>query len=105
MKTKYYPHWKEIFVRPYGIAHTCEVGLLPSICVLVEPIISFTRLEQWVQGKETMERELYSRFVTVLNEKKAKIRDLQDTLRQLQDNHREERGRSALYGFLESLRL
>ncbi|XP_068616154.1 LOW QUALITY PROTEIN: DNA repair protein XRCC4-like, partial [Brachionichthys hirsutus] len=41
-------------------------------------------LEQQVQDKETLERELYSRFVTVLNEKKAKIRGLQDALRQLQ---------------------
>lgn len=87
------------------MVHTFKVGLLTSICVLVEPTISFTRLEQWVQGKETMERELYSRFVMVLNEKKAKIRGLQDTLRQLQHNDREERGRSALYGFLKSLSL
>lgn len=42
------------------------------------------------------ERELYSRFVMVLNEKKAKIRGLQDVLRQLQqtdDQQREEEGR------------
>ncbi|KAM4616171.1 DNA repair protein XRCC4-like isoform 1-T3 [Polymixia lowei] len=41
-------------------------------------------LEQHVQDKEMMERELYSRFVMVLNEKKAKIRGLQDTIHQLQ---------------------
>ncbi|XP_040898626.1 DNA repair protein XRCC4-like [Toxotes jaculatrix] len=41
-------------------------------------------LEQQVQEKEMLERQLYSRFVMVLNEKKAKIRTLQDTVRQLQ---------------------
>nr|XP_046242927.1 DNA repair protein XRCC4-like isoform X2 [Scatophagus argus] len=50
-------------------------------------------LEQQVQDKETLEGELYSRFVRVLNEKKAKIRGLQDALQQLQqtdDRQREE---------------
>ncbi|XP_047446907.1 DNA repair protein XRCC4-like [Mugil cephalus] len=41
-------------------------------------------LQQQVRDKETFEKELYSRFVMVLNEKKAKIRGLQDTVRQLQ---------------------
>ncbi|KAM4576124.1 DNA repair protein XRCC4-like isoform 2-T5 [Odontesthes bonariensis] len=40
-------------------------------------------LEQQVQDKEVLERELYSRFVMVLNEKKAKIRGLQDAVHQL----------------------
>ncbi|CAN9513323.1 unnamed protein product [Ophioblennius macclurei] len=40
-------------------------------------------LQQHVEEKETSEKELYSRFVMVLNEKKAKIRGLQDTIRQL----------------------
>lgn len=40
-------------------------------------------LKQQVQDKEVLERELYSRFVMVLNEKKAKIRSLQDAVRQL----------------------
>ncbi|XP_077378400.1 DNA repair protein XRCC4-like isoform X2 [Festucalex cinctus] len=40
-------------------------------------------LELQVQGKETMTRELYTRFVMLLNEKKAKIRSLQDALSQL----------------------
>ncbi|TNM89477.1 DNA repair protein XRCC4-like [Takifugu flavidus] len=46
-------------------------------------------LEQQVVDKEAMERELYSRFVVVLNEKKAKIRSLQDTLHQLQQAEEE----------------
>ncbi|KAM9859021.1 DNA repair protein XRCC4-like isoform 1-T2 [Aulostomus maculatus] len=41
-------------------------------------------LDQQLQDKEMVERELYSRFVMVLNQKKAKIRALQDTLHQLQ---------------------
>ncbi|XP_034025996.1 DNA repair protein XRCC4-like isoform X2 [Thalassophryne amazonica] len=51
-------------------------------------------LEKQVKDKEAMERELYSHFVLVLNEKKAKIRGLQDTVRQLQhtnDHQSEER--------------
>ncbi|KAF3695890.1 Versican core protein Chondroitin sulfate proteoglycan core protein 2 [Channa argus] len=42
------------------------------------------QLEQQVQDKEKLERELYSHFVMVVNEKKAKIRGLQDDVRQLQ---------------------
>lgn len=55
-----------------------------------------TRLEQQVQDKEMLERELYSRFVMVLNEKKAKIRGLQDAVRQLHqtdDQQRDKEGR------------
>ncbi|XP_054904746.1 DNA repair protein XRCC4-like [Poeciliopsis prolifica] len=40
-------------------------------------------LEQQVKHKETLEKEMYSRFVMVLNEKKAKIRGLQATVQQL----------------------
>ncbi|XP_070760363.1 DNA repair protein XRCC4-like [Enoplosus armatus] len=53
-------------------------------------------LEQQVQDKEMLESELYSRFVMVLNEKKAKIRGLQDAVRQLQqtdDQQGDEEGR------------
>lgn len=46
--------------------------------------IFFNRLEQQVYDKEILEKELYSHFVMVLNEKKAKIRGLQDTVRELQ---------------------
>ncbi|XP_026199032.1 DNA repair protein XRCC4 isoform X2 [Anabas testudineus] len=52
-------------------------------------------LKQQVQDKETLESELYSRFVMVLNEKKAKIRGLQDAVRQLQqttDQQKDEEG-------------
>ncbi|TNN29091.1 DNA repair protein XRCC4 [Liparis tanakae] len=42
-------------------------------------------LQRYAGGKEVLEAELYSRFVLVLNEKKAKIRSLQETLTRLQD--------------------
>lgn len=53
------------------------------------------RLEKHVQDKEALERQLYSRFVMVLNEKKAKIRDLQEAIRQIpcpDDQQRDEEG-------------
>ncbi|XP_077418116.1 DNA repair protein XRCC4-like isoform X2 [Vanacampus margaritifer] len=40
-------------------------------------------LEHHVQDKETLTRDLYTRFVMLLNEKKAKIRSLQDALSEL----------------------
>ncbi|XP_054467086.1 DNA repair protein XRCC4-like [Anoplopoma fimbria] len=55
-------------------------------------------LEQQVEDKEMLEGELYSHFVTVLNEKKAKIRGLQDAVRQLQQTEgqqRDEEGRQS----------
>lgn len=79
------------FVYMYVFAHT-----LVSVCFL-------TRLEQQVQDKEMLERELYSRFVMVLNEKKAKIRELQDAVLQLQkadDQQRDEEGRQRSADFL-----
>ncbi|XP_040914113.1 DNA repair protein XRCC4 [Toxotes jaculatrix] len=42
-------------------------------------------LKRYAAGKEALETELYSRFVLVLNEKKAKIRSLQETVTHLQD--------------------
>ncbi|GLD68021.1 DNA repair protein XRCC4 isoform X1, partial [Lates japonicus] len=57
-----------------------------------------TELEQQVLDKEVLERKLYSRFVMVLNEKKAKIRGLQDAIRQLQpttDQQRDEERRQS----------
>lgn len=50
-----------------------------------------TRLEQQVENKEALERDLYSRFIMLLNEKKAKIRGLQDDLRQLQHSSDQQR--------------
>ncbi|XP_055774822.1 DNA repair protein XRCC4-like isoform X2 [Salvelinus fontinalis] len=41
-------------------------------------------LEKHVQEMETMEGDLFSRFIMLLNEKKAKIRALQDTIRHVQ---------------------
>ncbi|XP_018550210.1 DNA repair protein XRCC4 isoform X2 [Lates calcarifer] len=49
-------------------------------------------LKRYTGGKETLEAELYSRFVLVLNEKKAKIRSLQETVTQLQET-RSSKGR------------
>ncbi|XP_062409835.1 DNA repair protein XRCC4 isoform X2 [Sardina pilchardus] len=48
-------------------------------------------MERYVTGKETLEQELYSRFVLVLNEKKAKIRALQARVKQLEESLEEER--------------
>nr|XP_020441184.1 DNA repair protein XRCC4-like isoform X2 [Monopterus albus] len=42
-------------------------------------------LKRYAGGKEALEAELYSRFVLVLNEKKAKIRSLQETVTHLQE--------------------
>ncbi|XP_041666502.1 DNA repair protein XRCC4 isoform X2 [Cheilinus undulatus] len=41
-------------------------------------------MKRYAVGKEVLEAELYSRFVLVLNEKKAKIRSLQETVTHLQ---------------------
>ncbi|XP_068608921.1 DNA repair protein XRCC4 [Brachionichthys hirsutus] len=45
-----------------------------------------TELERYAGGKEALESELYSRFVLVLNEKKAKIRSLQESVTDLQES-------------------
>lgn len=50
-----------------------------------------TEMEKYVQGKETLEKELYSRFVLVLNEKKAKIRALQAKVDEFQQSMEEDR--------------
>ncbi|XP_023816167.1 DNA repair protein XRCC4-like isoform X2 [Oryzias latipes] len=42
-------------------------------------------LKRYAGGKEALEAELYSRFVLVLNEKKAKIRRLQESVSKLQE--------------------
>ncbi|KGL94810.1 DNA repair protein XRCC4, partial [Charadrius vociferus] len=43
------------------------------------------RLEKCVQAKEELEADLYNRFVLVLNEKKAKIRNLQKLLNEAKE--------------------
>lgn len=65
----------------YVFAHSLSVS---GLCL---------RLEQQVQAKEVLEREMYSRFVMVLNKKKAKIRGLQDAVRQLQQTDDQQRDR------------
>ncbi|XP_047426602.1 DNA repair protein XRCC4 isoform X2 [Mugil cephalus] len=42
-------------------------------------------MQRYVGGKEALEEELFSRFVLVLNEKKMKIRSLQETVTSLQE--------------------
>ncbi|CAL8322736.1 unnamed protein product [Lota lota] len=46
-----------------------------------------TELQRYAEGKQALEAELYCRFVLVLNDKKAKIRALQQSLTQLQQKH------------------
>ncbi|CAJ1069945.1 DNA repair protein XRCC4 isoform X2 [Xyrichtys novacula] len=47
-------------------------------------------MKRYAGGKEALEAELYSRFVLVLNEKKAKIRSLQETVTHLQEKRNSE---------------
>ncbi|KAG7218105.1 hypothetical protein INR49_020614 [Caranx melampygus] len=47
-------------------------------------------LKRYTGGKEALEAELYSRFILVLNEKKAKIRSLQATVTRLQESRSSE---------------
>lgn len=70
---------------------------MSSVSLLIG--LRLIRLEQQALDKEAMERELHSHFVVVLNEKKAKIRGLQETLHQLQQAE-EEREIAAGCGFL-----
>uniref|UniRef100_A0A3P9GXN3 DNA repair protein XRCC4 n=1 Tax=Oryzias latipes TaxID=8090 RepID=A0A3P9GXN3_ORYLA len=56
-----------------------------------EHLRTVKELKQHVQDKEKLEMELYRRFVMVMNEKKAKIRSLQDAVHQL--SHSDEDGR------------
>ncbi|NXI44072.1 XRCC4 protein, partial [Galbula dea] len=44
------------------------------------------RLEKCVEAKEELEADLYSRFTLVLNEKKAKIRSLQELLNEAKES-------------------
>lgn len=54
------------------------------ICVTL--LILCCRLEKCVEAKEELEADLYSRFVLVLNEKKAKIRNLQKLLSEARES-------------------
>ncbi|GAA6067543.1 DNA repair protein XRCC4 isoform X1, partial [Tachysurus ichikawai] len=42
-------------------------------------------MERYIKEKETLESELYNRFVLILNGKKAKIRTLQERIKQLEN--------------------
>ncbi|KAI9540712.1 hypothetical protein NQZ68_038383 [Dissostichus eleginoides] len=46
-------------------------------------------LKRYAGGKESLEAELYSRFVLVVNEKKAKIRSLQEAVTHLQGDRQD----------------
>ena len=50
--------------------------------------MALSRLERCVGLKEELEGELYSKFKNVLNEKKAKIRQLMEQLRVLSDENK-----------------
>ncbi|XP_067885740.1 DNA repair protein XRCC4 isoform X2 [Heterodontus francisci] len=54
---------------------------------------SLKELEKYVKAKEELEQDLYSRFILVLNEKKAKIRSLQENLKSI-DGHMELKSQS-----------
>ncbi|KAJ6669795.1 hypothetical protein lerEdw1_000344 [Lerista edwardsae] len=43
------------------------------------------RLQKCVEAKEQLEADLYQRFILVLNEKKAKIRSLQNSLKEAEE--------------------
>lgn len=45
----------------------------------------FFRLQKCVEAKEQLEADLYQRFILVLNEKKAKIRSLQNSLKKAEE--------------------
>jgi len=57
-----------------------------TVWVCLIGLYSLHRMERYVQGKETLEKDLYSRFVLVLNEKKAKLRALQERVRELEES-------------------
>lgn len=50
-------------------------------------------MERYIKEKETLERELYNRFVLILNGKKAKIRALQERIDQLHDTIQDKKHR------------
>ncbi|XP_058267753.1 DNA repair protein XRCC4 isoform X2 [Hemibagrus wyckioides] len=49
------------------------------------------KMEKYIKEKEILERELYNRFVLILNGKKAKIRTLQERIKQLENTIQEEK--------------
>uniref|UniRef100_A0A8C1R7J5 X-ray repair complementing defective repair in Chinese hamster cells 4 n=1 Tax=Cyprinus carpio TaxID=7962 RepID=A0A8C1R7J5_CYPCA len=55
---------------------------LDIVCLIGLPPLH--RMQRYVQGKEKLERDLYSRFVLVLNEKKDKLRALQKRVKELE---------------------
>ena len=63
----------------------CVRACVFSLCVRA----CACRLQQRVEQKESMESSLYCRFVMVLNQKKAKIRALRDSLQRLQHGGRD----------------
>ncbi|XP_029019140.1 DNA repair protein XRCC4-like isoform X1 [Betta splendens] len=87
-------HEHQRILREYGKAKKKAALIDAKVCAVWDQMEStrtvFSQdpqhwLERQVQDKERLEGKLYSRFVMVLNEKKAKIRGLQDTMRHLQE--------------------
>ncbi|XP_054629548.1 uncharacterized protein LOC129179822 isoform X2 [Dunckerocampus dactyliophorus] len=96
------PHHLQLNRQMIGQLVKCNINLKKQNLLLLEENRKLKEdhehilqeLQQRVQDKETMENELYSYFVMVLNAKKAKIKSLQDSLRQLQPTasfHRKQR--------------
>lgn len=59
-------------------------NMLLEICITCIFVFKF-RFEKCVNAKETVENDLYTRFILVLNEKKAKIRSLRKRLSEIQE--------------------
>lgn len=74
-----------LFLREHMCFHV-QVGVqsLGYMFLHIHLCIVLTRLGQQAEDKEMLEGKMYSRFVLVLNEKKAKIRGLQEAVRHLQ---------------------
>nr|XP_057927155.1 uncharacterized protein LOC131128383 isoform X2 [Doryrhamphus excisus] len=92
LRLKPTPHPLQLNREMIGQSIKCNISLKQQNLLLLEENRKLKEehehilreLEQKVQDKETMENELYSHFVMVLNAKKAKIKSLQDSLQQLQ---------------------
>uniref|UniRef100_A0A672MG19 X-ray repair complementing defective repair in Chinese hamster cells 4 n=1 Tax=Sinocyclocheilus grahami TaxID=75366 RepID=A0A672MG19_SINGR len=85
----------EIATQHIRVTHSCslQVGRLGcmSVRVCLIGLHPLHRMQRYVQGKEKLERDLYSRFVLVLNEKKVKLRALQKSVKELEKSVEENR--------------
>ncbi|KAJ8286709.1 hypothetical protein GJAV_G00042350 [Gymnothorax javanicus] len=67
-------------------------------CLREEQDRMTAEMDRYVRGKEHLEKELYSRFIVVLNEKKAKIRGLMGKIKQLEEDLGEKEQREGSLG-------